>query len=129
MTVRKFSTAILITVCVLSFAVSTVLAASGCGSCDTAKADVCNDGAWKKLGRGMCNMITFPFELPNQISRTNITDGPMAGWTYGLVKGIGMTVFRAGVGVYEVLSFPVPCPEGYKPILTEPEFFFENQNW
>lgn len=87
----------------------------------------CNEGAWKKLGRGVSNMITFPFEIPNQVSRTNRSDGPMAAFTWGLIKGVGMTCFRALVGVYETISFPVPCPEDYKPILTDPEFFLEDQ--
>ena len=87
----------------------------------------CGNDAWKKLGRGVCNMATFPLELPNQISKTNITDGPMAAFTWGLLKGVGMTTLRALVGAYETLTFPMPCPEGYKPILTDPEFFFEDQ--
>lgn len=91
------------------------------------KMGVSNDGAWKKLGRGVCNTLTFPFELPNQISRTNRTDGPMAAFTWGLIKGVGMTGFRALVGVYEMISFPVALPEDYKPILTDPEFFFDGE--
>lgn len=83
----------------------------------------------KKLGRGLCNVVTFPFEVPEQISKTNNSDGPMAGCTYGLLKGIGMMGVRAIVGVYEVATFPIPLPEAYKPILTDPEFFFEDQSW
>ena len=83
----------------------------------------------KKLGRGLCNVVTFPFELPEQIQRVNNQDGPMAAWTYGLIKGIGMMGVRAIVGVYEVATFPIPLPKEYKPILTDPEFIFENQNW
>jgi putative exosortase-associated protein (TIGR04073 family) len=87
----------------------------------------CNSDAWRKLGRGLANMVTFPLELLNQVSRTNISDGPMAAVTWGLVKGVGMTGFRALVGVYETVTFPFPCPKDYKPILTEPEFFLEEQ--
>ena len=83
----------------------------------------------KKLGRGFCNCITFPFEIFEQIKRTNLSDGPMAGWTWGLLKGVGMTVIRAGVGVYEVATFPVPFPKHYEPILKDPEFFAEEMNW
>lgn len=87
------------------------------------------DDALKKLGRGFCNCITFPLEIFEQVKRTNLSEGPMAALTYGLLKGIGMTVARAGVGVYEVVTFPIPLPKEYKPILTEPEFFFEETNW
>jgi putative exosortase-associated protein (TIGR04073 family) len=72
-------------------------------------------------------MATFPLELPSQISKTNVTDGPMAAFTWGLLKGVGMTGFRALVGVYETVTFPMPIPERYEPILTDPEFFFEDQ--
>ena len=87
------------------------------------------DNALKKLGRGLCNCITFPFELFEQIKRTNLSDGPMAAMTYGLVQGIGMMGVRAVVGVYEVATFPIAFPKHYAPILTDPEFFFEEKNW
>jgi putative exosortase-associated protein (TIGR04073 family) len=80
----------------------------------------------RKLGRGLSNCLTFPIEIPNQISKTNDSDGPMAALTYGAVKGIVMGIFRLGVGAYEVVTFPLPFPEWYKPILTDPEFMFEN---
>ena len=103
-----------------------------CGKCT--KPAACNDQTvcgdpLKKLGRGVCNAVTFPFEIPNQIQRTNNTDGPMAAYTWGVLKGVGMTALRAVVGVYEIVTFPFPFPEGYKPILTDPEFIFEDQNW
>lgn len=82
----------------------------------------------RKLGRGLSNCATFPIEIPNQISKTNNLDGAMAALTYGVVKGLTMTVFRAVVGVYEVATFPIPLPEYYKPILTDPEFMLEDWN-
>lgn len=87
------------------------------------------DDAVKKLGRGLCNIGTFIFELPLQISRVNATDGPMAGCTWGVLKGLGMSIYRLGVGAYETVTFPIPAPKDYKPILTDPEFMFEEQNW
>ena len=89
----------------------------------------CEDNALKKLGRGVCNCVTFPFEIFNQVGKTNNTDGPFAAMTFGLIKGVAMTGLRAVVGVYEVASFPLPLPDGYKPILTDPEFFFEGMSW
>ena len=87
------------------------------------------DDALKKLGRGLANCITFPFELIEQVKRVNLSDGPMAACTWGILKGVGMTGVRAVVGVYEVVTFPVPLPRAYKPILTDPEFFAEDKNW
>lgn len=89
----------------------------------------CEDNALKKLGRGMCNLGTCWMEAIEQPSRLNNSDGPFAGLTYGVLKGLGMTVVRAVVGAYEIVTFPIPLPENYKPILQDPEFFFEEKNW
>ncbi|MDD5137165.1 MAG: exosortase system-associated protein, TIGR04073 family [Candidatus Omnitrophica bacterium] len=87
------------------------------------------DDPIKKLGRGLCNMGTCLFELPLQVSRVNLSDGPMAAGTWGFLKGSSMIVVRLFTGVYEVVTFPFPLPPDYKPIMTDPEFFFEEQNW
>ena len=87
------------------------------------------DDALKKLGRGLCNMVTFPLELPWQVSKVNNTDGPTAAVTYGALKGAGMVFVRAVVGVYEVVTFPFPVPKDFRPILTDPEFMFEDRSW
>jgi putative exosortase-associated protein (TIGR04073 family) len=89
----------------------------------------CADNAATKLGRGFANMLTFPLEIPEQISRTNNSDGPFAGWTVGVVKGLGAAVVRACVGVYETATFLVPAPDNYKPILKDPEYFLETSNF
>ncbi|MBI4974295.1 MAG: exosortase system-associated protein, TIGR04073 family [Candidatus Omnitrophica bacterium] len=87
------------------------------------------DTALKKLGRGFCNVITSPLEIPEQTQRVNNSDGPMAAVTYGFLKGIIMTGVRAVVGVYEIATFPIPFPRQYKPILKNPEFFLEDMVW
>ena len=87
------------------------------------------DDPMKKLGRGLCNTITFPFEMCLQVSRVNATDGPMAASTWGILKGAGMSLVRLSVGLYETVSFPFPAPKDYAPILKDPEFFFEEANW
>ena len=87
------------------------------------------DDMGKKLGRGVCNILTCPAEIPEQIKRVSNSDGPAAAMTWGLVKGASMTVVRLVVGVYETLSFPIPYPKDYKPILNDPEFFFEQTMW
>jgi putative exosortase-associated protein (TIGR04073 family) len=87
------------------------------------------DDPLKKLGRGTANVLTCPLELFLQPSRVNNTDGPVAGFTYGIIKGVAMMGLRAIVGAYEIISFPVPIPKDYGPILKDPEFFFEDMNW
>jgi putative exosortase-associated protein (TIGR04073 family) len=92
-------------------------------TCDKPKGD-----PMRKLGRGLANCLTFPIEIPNRISDVNNSDGPMAAITYGLVKGIVMSLFRATVGAYEIITFPIPIPSHYKPIIKDPEFMLEDWN-
>jgi putative exosortase-associated protein (TIGR04073 family) len=74
-----------------------------------------------KAGRGLA-AITTPFlEIPGNIMTTSRQDGPLAGWTMGLAKGLGMSIVRPVVGFYEVLSAPFAAPANYEPIL-EPEY-------
>ncbi len=82
------------------------------------------DGPLKKLGRGIANLVTCPLELPTGIGRAATEDGAIAAFTWGILKGTFNIVKRAGVGAYEIITFPVPFPADYKPILDDPEFFF-----
>jgi putative exosortase-associated protein (TIGR04073 family) len=79
------------------------------------------DTATEKAGRGLA-AITTPFlELPGNIVETSEREGPLAGWTMGLAKGLGMTVVRPLVGVYELVTAPIAAPAHYEPIL-QPEY-------
>ena len=48
-------------------------------------------------------------------------------WTEELlyIDWSGTAGNRAVVGAYEVVTFPIPLPSDYEPILTDPEFFGE----
>lgn len=122
---RKIMVAVMVLSCILAFTMPAYCEwrcanypkpeadkSSGCGDC------------LQKLGRGFANCLTFIMEIPQQISDVNKASGPLAGFTWGIVKGVGMAGLRAGVGIYEVVTFPLPCPAGYKAILTDPEYFF-----
>lgn len=86
----------------------------------------CEYGPGKKLARGICNMCTFPAELYFKFVEVNDSDGVIAGATWGVMKGAGMSAVRLAVGVYETITFPFPIPKDYMPILTDPEFVGEN---
>lgn len=94
----------------------------------TAKADT--DDAPKgqhplrKLGRGLANVGFGLVEVPNQFSKINSEHGFPAAATYGVGKGLFRWVGRELVGAYEVVTFPIPAPRGYKPIM-KPEFLVE----
>ena len=79
------------------------------------------DTPGEKAGRGLA-AITTPFlEIPGNILETSREDGPLAGWTMGLAKGLGMSIVRPVVGFYELLSAPFEAPADYEPILS-PEY-------
>ena len=42
------------------------------------------------------------------------------GLTVGLARGIGWGVYRTLVGVYEIMTFPIPAPAGYEAITDPP---------
>ncbi len=77
--------------------------------------------ALRKLGRGFSNLLFGFIEMPNQYTKAVAEHGGAAGVTYGLPKGFVRWIGRELVGVYEIVTFPVPLPRGYKPVM-KPEF-------
>ncbi|MCX5679797.1 MAG: exosortase system-associated protein, TIGR04073 family [Candidatus Omnitrophica bacterium] len=84
-------------------------------------------GPAEKLSRGISNILTFPCEIPYQISETNKQNGLTTAIGYGTLKGIFMAGVRVLMGVYEVITFPIPAPGNFEPIMTDPEFFFNSK--
>jgi len=84
------------------------------------------DTMLKKLGRGMANIITCPLEIPYRIGEANEESGPIAALTWGVLDGFFRVGMRMIVGGYEVITFPIPFPWDYEPIIDDPEFFFED---
>ncbi|MBI5286475.1 MAG: exosortase system-associated protein, TIGR04073 family [Deltaproteobacteria bacterium] len=78
-----------------------------------------------KFARGVVNTgLGLVIDWPKTIYYDTKKEGPAYGFTVGLFKGIGVGLGRTLVGVYELVTFPVPYPEDYKPILT-PDFPFQ----
>ncbi len=71
----------------------------------------------QKFGRGLAGMTTGFLEIPGNIVKETKAQGAI-GFPIGLATGLGMTVTRELVGVYEFLSAPFPVPSGFRPILT-----------
>lgn len=76
--------------------------------------------ALRKLGRGCANVLFGVVEVPNQITKATSEHGGAGGWTYGLGKGLVRWVARECVGVYEIVTFPLPLHR-YRPVM-KPEF-------
>ena len=80
-------------------------------------------GAMTKLGRGAVNIATGWVEIPKRISETSREQGAAAGWTWGLLRGLGHGFVRTAAGFYEAFTFPFPAPPDYAPVI-QPEYVF-----
>jgi putative exosortase-associated protein (TIGR04073 family) len=106
---KKFVAALIVVSFILSFA-----------------APVYAGGPKEKLTRGLANVVASPIELPsamweeaNPLGIKNI----VAGLTWGVAVGAFNTVKRAVVGVYEIVTFPIPLPANYDRVIDDPVFF------
>jgi len=80
------------------------------------------NGAFHKLGRGVVNVFTGWIEIfatTNKSFRDH--DNDVFQGIYAIPEGIVRFVIRTSVGVYEILTFPIPIPENFETIV-EPEF-------
>lgn len=72
---------------------------------------------FEKLGRGAGNFLggwlEIPLNIHNRYSESDIGTSFFSGTAHGVVKAF----VRTGVGFYEVLTFFLPYPENYAPIL------------
>ena len=75
----------------------------------------------RKLGRGCSNVVGIPVELFANIEDVAKESGLVAGATYGTCRGVYHGLFRGVLGVYEILTFPIP----QEPVVL-PEFVLEN---
>lgn len=78
----------------------------------------------RKLGRGLANTLTGVVEIPKKAILISKNDSILMGLTWGLVKGAAVGLLRTAVGVYETVTFPIPAPANYEPMIN-PEFVFE----
>lgn len=86
------------------------------------------DGALRKLGRGLANVVTCPAELIRTPELTGRKDGYVAALSVGILKGAFRTLLRGVTGVFEVVTFPVEIPKDFAPIV-QPEFVYAHGDW
>jgi len=74
-------------------------------------------GPEAKLGRGISNMseIVRMNEFQRAAEQHSLFDGPDTGMHTGIIRGFNKTMARTGVGIYEVITFPIPS---YDPVWT-----------
>jgi putative exosortase-associated protein (TIGR04073 family) len=75
-------------------------------------------GPEDKLGRGISNSFEAVRlgELRRSVEQTAVFDSPSAGYTTGFIRGLDRSIARTGIGLYEVVTFPIPP---YHPIATK----------
>ena len=71
--------------------------------------------------------MTSPLEITKGLETGTKEDGIVGGLTWGIGQGVVDFVKRIAVGAYEVVTFPIPLPKHYSPILTDPEYFFDKE--
>ncbi len=76
-----------------------------------------------KLGRGLSNTATGWLEFFKEIGLQVDHSGHMAGLFVGPIKGAAKAAGRTMAGVYDTLTFLIPFPEDYGPLI-EPEYVF-----
>jgi putative exosortase-associated protein (TIGR04073 family) len=73
-------------------------------------------GPEKKLGRGLANVTEFARlgEMRRSVEQTAMFDSPTTAYTAGVIKGFNRSLVRTFVGVYEIVTCPIPS---YDPVL------------
>lgn len=69
-----------------------------------------SSGPLTKLGRGIANVAFGPLELLKQPYDVNQNMGAIPAVTYGVLRGVCYTIARIGVGVADIITFPMPLP-------------------
>jgi len=74
-------------------------------------------GPEKKLGRGMSNTLEIVRlgEMNRSAEQAALFRSPARTHTTGFVRGLDRTLARTGLGLYEIVTFPIPP---YQPIWT-----------
>jgi putative exosortase-associated protein (TIGR04073 family) len=81
--------------------------------------EMVSPAAAEKAVRGLANTgLGVVVELPKTVYYDTLEDGPLYGLTVGVLEGLSWGIARTLVGIYEVVTFPFPAPEAYRPILT-----------
>ena len=67
-------------------------------------------GPLEKLGRGIANVALSPLEMIKRPVMIAHQKGEVAGLFYGPLDGVKWILIRIGVGVTDIVTFPMPLP-------------------
>jgi putative exosortase-associated protein (TIGR04073 family) len=78
---------------------------------------------FRKLTRGLSNMVYGSSEIPVQWVRSSRTEGTTGAGSYGILLGGHRTLMRFGYGLWEVVTFFEPAyKRSYKPPYQDVDF-------
>lgn len=92
-------------------------------------------GPEQKMGRGIANVteVTRGGEFERSVEQEGMFGGTDVGVATGVVRGMNRTLARTGVGVYEIVTAPLPP---YGPVFTDylsprPQYgdFYRPRKW
>ncbi len=123
---RRLAVALVVSVACLALFLSSTLARADEAQSVGSESSVLSVASLigKKFVRGAANCVLAVIEFPKQIYLVGRQEGALLGATRGLSDGFGMFLARSVAGAYEVLTFPIPIPPQYQPMLL-PEFVWE----
>ena len=78
--------------------------------------------AFEKLGRGASNALLGWLEIPTSIHQRYSKSDTAASTLTGLVYGVFKGAVRTAVGLYETVTFFLPYPENFAPILPTQDY-------
>lgn len=73
--------------------------------------------AFEKLGRGASNLLGGWLEIPYNVQTRHSPSDTGGSLFTGLAHGVLKACVRTGVGAYEIVTFFLPYPENFAPIL------------
>lgn len=79
--------------------------------------------AFEKLGRGLANFFMGWTEIPLNVEKWYSSSDTGGSFFNGLAHGVFRGTIRTGVGFYETLTFFLPYPENFAPILPTLPYF------
>ena len=85
-----------------------------------------SNGIGRKLGRGVSNTAFGWLEFLKGIEDVGEQNGFFAAISWGPFYGLGKSLTRSAVGLYEVATFPLAIPRNFEPLL-QPEFVLGEQ--
>lgn len=76
-----------------------------------------------KLGRGAGNVLTGWLEIPLAVRQRYVSRDPVGTFATGTAVGLAKGVTRTLVGAYETVTFFLPYPNNFGPILPPLDYF------